>query len=376
MAYSATFKSVTIATRYSLFRTQFLDSNKAPIPIYNYQMQREKLFREMAKAYTMNLSTACLLEVVKQNNRLALKDNFSELQNTHILLCSFKSLFTYWQSDSASNLIRACGGHGYSGYSGLPHLLTEEFPNQILEGENSVLLLQVARHLSKSWFELQRGESAAAVGFFAFLREASALLQAAVPATAEVESVLRLFRRTSCFLLGDLAEAMARETAETGDAKRAWDERVGNRCQRVARVFAVQAILEAAQQTLLALQAGPARTALGRLLQLAAVNLVDEFAGPLLEAGSLTDAHLRLLLRRRDALLDELADDALVLAEGMQWTDPFLGSAIGAADSDPYDTLLKWARELGQLNQFPHQLHPAVLLHQLPVALLRASQRL
>ena len=376
MAYSATFKSVTIATRYSLFRTQFLDSNKAPIPIYNYQMQREKLFREMAKAYTMNLSTASLLEVVKQNNRLALKDDFSELQNTHILLCSFKSLFTYWQSDSASNLIRACGGHGYSGYSGLPHLLTEEFPNQILEGENSVLLLQVARHLSKTWFELQRDKPVQLSGFFGFLRDRDALLESPVPVSAEPSALAQLFRRATCFLSQQLAASMVQHMAQTPDPKQVWDTKVGNQCQRLARIFSVQAILEAAQQTLGTLGEGPVRAALSRLLQLAAINLVDEFAGPLLESGALTAAHLAVLLPRRDALLDELAVDGLVLAEGMQWDDDFLGSAIGSADKDPYETLLKWARELGQLNQFEHQIHPAVLEHQLKVAHIRANQKL
>lgn len=375
LTYSAIFRGVTIATRYSLYRTQFFDSKNVPIPIYNYQMQREKLFRETAKAYLQNFSMTAFRSHFARHEELALKDDYSELQNTHVLLCSIKAMFTYWQFEAASNLIKACGGHGYLVHSGLPHLLTEEFPNQILEGENTVLLLQVARHLSKTWFKLQRNKPVQLSGFFGFLRDAPAQLQATVPVSDELGHLAALFRRATCYHNQQLGNAMMQHLAQTRDAKLVWDTQVGNQCQRLARVFSVQAILEMALQTLETLPLGPIRTAVTRLLQLAAINLVDEYAGPLLESGALTAAHLSWLLRRKDGLLDELATDGLVLAEGMQWDDDFLGSAIGSTDKDPYETLYKWARELGQLNQFENQVHPAVLEFQLKVADERSKQK-
>ena len=39
----------------------------------------------------------------------------------------------------------ACGGHGYSQASGLPHLYVNYVPANTYEGENTVLLLQTAR---------------------------------------------------------------------------------------------------------------------------------------------------------------------------------------------------------------------------------------
>jgi acyl-CoA oxidase len=120
--YSVQFKCATIATRYALYRTQFTNSRGAPIPIYEYQMQREKLFKEIGRAYLMQLSTAIFKKSVAECERLALNDDFSQLQNTHVNMCSFKALFTWWHNDGIGNLIKACGGHGYSMYSGLPHL--------------------------------------------------------------------------------------------------------------------------------------------------------------------------------------------------------------------------------------------------------------
>jgi acyl-CoA oxidase len=43
----------------------------------------------------------------------------------------------------------ACGGHGFSQYSGLPSIIKEYSPNITHEGENTVMYLQVARYIIK-----------------------------------------------------------------------------------------------------------------------------------------------------------------------------------------------------------------------------------
>ena len=98
-AYVSMFKAVTIATRYSLFRTQFKDSKGREISIFNYQMQREKLLREISRAYVMNLGVNAALKQIKINNELSSKDDFSQLQSTHLMLCCMKALYTNWQVD-------------------------------------------------------------------------------------------------------------------------------------------------------------------------------------------------------------------------------------------------------------------------------------
>lgn len=41
-------KVIIIASRYSLYRTQFLNSNKAEIPIIDYQTQKDKIITRIA----------------------------------------------------------------------------------------------------------------------------------------------------------------------------------------------------------------------------------------------------------------------------------------------------------------------------------------
>lgn len=377
MGYGSYFKAVTIATRYSLFRTQFKDAKGKPIHIYDYQMQREKLFREIAKAYIVNMASATGISQVGKNAALAIKSDFSELQSTHIMLCCFKSLFTYWEFESYGNLIRSCGGHGYSHYSGLPHIMTEEFPNQILEGENSVLLLQVSRYLMKCFARVQKGNTAKVTGFFSFIKEMDKHLAFTAPTDdnwTSLDNMFNLFRRATCYLLQRVGTKMFALVQEHKDPKLVWDTMVGNDCQRLAKVFSVQLIMDSVRERLQSVKTEHLKSVLERLLTLGFINLTDEYSSPLVESGGLNPEHISSMLDKRNALLDELRNDGLVLAEGMQWPDSSLGSAIGSSDKDPYETLYHWAKTMGQLNQYEGQIHPAVIEYQLKTSRFREER--
>ena len=66
-------------------------------------------------------------------------------------LCIGKGLFTGWVNDAALRGIQACGGHGFLQSAGIAPQINSNFANAILEGENTVLLLQIARELLKSF---------------------------------------------------------------------------------------------------------------------------------------------------------------------------------------------------------------------------------
>ena len=370
-AYSALFKAVTIATRYSLFRTQFKDSKGNFIPIFNYQMQRDKLFKELARCYTMNMATATGLSQIIRNKELSKKDDFSELQSTHIILCCFKSLFTTWESDGYANLIKACGGHGYSQYSGLPFIFTEQFSHQILEGDNSIHLLQATRYLVKCFARLQKGNTKKIVGAFDFVIHYQQHMEKTIPedeSCAQLSNIINMFRRSTCYQLQKLGMKLFALNQQHKDAKKVWDTMTGVENHILGRTFALQLILESAQSSFEKISCPSIKTAVSRLLTLQAINLVEEHANVLLVSGALTQGHPEFLAKRKLELIEELTPDALILAEGMQWPDDFLNSAIGSSDKHPYETMYNWAKQMGQLNQYTNQVHPSVLEYQMKVA--------
>ena len=73
------------------------------------------------------------------------------MAETHACLSLGKPYFSELVYDGMEVCRRACGGHGFSHYSGLPTLINEYSANVTLEGENTVLYLQVARYLLKNF---------------------------------------------------------------------------------------------------------------------------------------------------------------------------------------------------------------------------------
>jgi acyl-CoA oxidase len=249
-SYTTIFKSVQIATRYSLFRRQFMDAKKNEIPIYEYQSQQDKLFREIARAYMMNLTTSRVIKLVEANRILASKGDFKEFQNCHIILCACKALFVRWQSDSIKWMILACGGHGYAQASGLPHILVEEFPNQIMEGDFTVLMLQVARYLLKSFARIKSGKFDKVTGPILFLKEVDALVDLK---TAEGEDSLKpvnivaMFRKAVAVLVSRASLKMFQLAKSTKDPKMVWDKLIGMELLRMSILYSITYILEASQ---------------------------------------------------------------------------------------------------------------------------------
>lgn len=371
-AYTSIFKAATIATRYSLYRTQFLDSKGREVPVYDYQLQRDKLFREIARAYLMALTCRTIFDQLRLNHQLTQKDDFSQLQNTHIILCICKATFSTWATLAHQNLIKACGGHGFSSYSGLPSIFTEEFPNQIVEGDNSVLLLQVARQLYKSFGSVKKGELDQLTGPFEFLKSFEKWIDFTLEEPKDgrigLEQLLAVFFRATCFLLQKSALKMFQLVQQHNDATFVWNELMGDDNQQLTKVFSAQFVLESSMNHLKGIQNAPIRSAIERLVELAAINLIEEISFALIESNAINSYHAELLLGRRAGLLEELRDDGLVLAEGMQVNDGHLGSAIGMSDKDPYETLYSWAKQYGSLNQFANQIHPAIQEFQLKLA--------
>lgn len=211
-AYCHLFKGLTIATRYSVLRKQFKNSEGKEIAIYDYQLQQQKLFSEMAKAYAMSFATRQVNSLILANTEGAKNGDFSLLSQTHTILSGYKALFTWWETKGILNLIQSCGGHGYSQYSGLPSIFTDSFPDTILEGENSILLLQVARGLLKAAQQIQMGSSDKVQNGLKYLIGTDDLMEFELPETEEAiqntEQLVQTFAKISAFHVRDTSIAM------------------------------------------------------------------------------------------------------------------------------------------------------------------------
>ena len=69
-----------------------------------------------------------------------------------------KAVFTQTCYDGLITIRQACGGAGYTAWSGLPNLLDEHSANVTLEGDNTVMAQQSFRFLMKLYKKSSKGE--------------------------------------------------------------------------------------------------------------------------------------------------------------------------------------------------------------------------
>lgn len=60
-------KAIIIATRYSIFRTQFLTSEKIEIPIIDYQSQKDKIITRVAEFVAISIGGTAVKDISNKN---------------------------------------------------------------------------------------------------------------------------------------------------------------------------------------------------------------------------------------------------------------------------------------------------------------------
>ncbi|KAG0723383.1 Peroxisomal acyl-coenzyme A oxidase 1 [Chionoecetes opilio] len=151
--------AVTIATRYSAVRHQSELVPGEPEPqILEYQTQQYKLLPHIASVYALILSARSVASVHRKVTADISRGNVDFLPELHALSSGIKAASAQDSTQGVETCRLACGGHGYMASSRLPSLYTSTTCAITYEGENTVLLLQVARYLIKSYRAAVKGK--------------------------------------------------------------------------------------------------------------------------------------------------------------------------------------------------------------------------
>ncbi|XP_072992890.1 acyl-coenzyme A oxidase 2, peroxisomal [Typha latifolia] len=175
--------SVTIAVRYSLLRQQFGPPKQPEVSILDYQSQQHKLMPMLASTYAFHFATLYLVdkycEMKKSNDDEVVGD-------VHALSAGLKAYVTSYTAKSLSICREACGGHGYAAVNRFGILRNDHDIFQTFEGDNTVLLQQVAADLLKQYKEKFMGGTLTVT--WNYLRESmSSYLSQPNPVTARWE---------------------------------------------------------------------------------------------------------------------------------------------------------------------------------------------
>lgn len=142
--------AATIVVRYSAVRRQFGDSPFGKErQILDHRMQQFRVLPSVAYAYALHLTANWMEQNFALMNSEFACGKFEMLAGMHATTSALKSFGTSSVGKLIEQCRLACGGHGYSAFSGLGNIYGTFTHMETAEGEAALLTQQVGRHLLK-----------------------------------------------------------------------------------------------------------------------------------------------------------------------------------------------------------------------------------
>ncbi|XP_048869576.1 peroxisomal acyl-coenzyme A oxidase 1 isoform X1 [Brienomyrus brachyistius] len=348
-------KACTIAIRYSAVRHQSELRAGEPEPqILDYQTQQHKLFPLLATAYAFHFLGQFMNQTYQRITGDINQGDFSELPELHALSAGLKA-FTTWAANGGIEVCRmACGGHGYSRCSSLPDIYVTFTPTCTYEGENTVMMLQTARYLVKSYTQASKGQKVS--GMVSYLNELQRRIQAqpvsSRPTVVDINdltSLVEAYKLRAGRLVELAAKNLQAELQRRSSKEDAWNQtsidlvRASDaHCHYVVVKMFVAKLGEVADVGVHAV--------LSTLALLYALDGIAQHTGDFLLAGLLSMPQVSQISQRTKELLAQLRTNAVALVDAFDYRDEMLNSSLGRYDGNVYEHMFEWAKK-SPLNQ-------------------------
>uniref|UniRef100_A0A2P2JJU2 Acyl-coenzyme A oxidase n=1 Tax=Rhizophora mucronata TaxID=61149 RepID=A0A2P2JJU2_RHIMU len=336
-------RAVCIATRYSVVRRQFGSQNGGlETQVIDYKTQQSRLFPLLASAYAFRFVGEWLKWLYTDVVQRLQAQDFSTLPEAHACTAGLKSLTTSVTADAIEECRKLCGGHGYLCSSGLPELFAVYVPSCTYEGDNVVLLLQVARFLVKTVSQLPSGKKP--VGTTAYLGRVEHLLQCRCNVQKAEDwlnhnVILEAFEARAARMSVAHAQNLSKFTnPEEGFLEHSGDlvEAAVAHCQLIV----VSKFIEKLQQDI---PGKGLKRQLQILCNIYALHLLHKHQGDFLATGCITAKQASLANDQLRSLYSQVRPNAIALVDAFNYTDHFLGSILGRYDGNVYPKLYEEA---------------------------------
>uniref|UniRef100_A0A8C3B3R2 Acyl-coenzyme A oxidase n=1 Tax=Cyclopterus lumpus TaxID=8103 RepID=A0A8C3B3R2_CYCLU len=343
-------KSCTIAIRYSSVRHQSEIRPGDPEPqILDYQAQQYKLFPLLAMAYAFSFVGQYMRRTYNRISGDITQGDFSELPELHALSAGLKA-FTTWATNSAIEVCRmSCGGHGYSRSSGLPDIYVEFTPTCTYEGENTVMMLQTARYLLKSYRQAKAGQQLS--GIVSYLNEPKHQRVQPQPVAArptvvdinDLASLVEVYKQRAAILVDLAAKSIEQELQQRKSQEDAWNNSAID-LVRASDAHCHYVVVKLFTDKLVEVGDTAIHSVMSSLALLYALHGITKNSGDFLQAGLLNVPQVLQISARIKELLSQLRPNAVALVDAFDIHDKKLNSVLGRYDGNVYENLFEWAR--------------------------------
>ncbi|KAJ3386866.1 hypothetical protein HDU84_001248 [Entophlyctis sp. JEL0112] len=357
-------RGATVAIRYSAVRRQFTDpiaskddnifTNFVPSPqnrptkcetaVIDYSIQQYRLFPIVAQAYALHFSGFWMLRIYVKMMQGMNEGNLDLLPEVHAASSGLKSLTTTIAAAGIEEARRACGGHGYSLFSGLPDFLNTFLPLVTLEGDNHLLTQQTARYLLKQLrayaadpTKVPKSEGSTTK----YLATPLAKAWASCRTVADMHNpavLIEAFAHRSKRLVTDLASRMAKGQTWNDSLIEMYAISKAH-CQYIL----LRNFVHAAHHDKHILKEPKCGAALGKLCVLFALSTMEAELSEFVEDGFMSAVQIGWM---RDELKKSLAlvrPDIVALVDAWAIPDYVLHSALGRYDGKVYESMFEMA---------------------------------
>ncbi|TDZ16518.1 Peroxisomal acyl-coenzyme A oxidase 1 [Colletotrichum orbiculare MAFF 240422] len=373
-------KGVTIATRYCAVRRQFQDRD-APAnepgenQVLNYTMVQIRLLPLLAATFALHFTGRGMINLYNENQKRTSADagKLSDanrnpgpeelnpgtdlLADLHATSCALKAYGSTVAGEGLEVCRRACGGHGYSSFSGIGSWYADYLPTLTWEGDNYMLTQQVSRYLLKSARAVLKGKAGnndTTRILSEFLRRRD--IGAAFDVLGSDDDLVAAFAWRVSFLT---FEALRHRDED----KQSWNSLLVD-FQRLSTAHAQYMVVKNFREALIdqsTIDQLDQDTVglLHKLFRLYALNTLEREASEFYSSAAVTVRQITLARTKAVMkLLEEIRPHAVRLVDAWKFDDWVLDSSLGRYDGKVYEDMFKRASEDNPLNSVVFDPYP------------------
>lgn len=330
---SAAKSGLTIAIRYGNRRRQFGPKDQAEVPILDYRTHQRRLLPLLANAYALHFALDDLTK------RFAARGANADLQDIEAAANALKAYATWNTTRTLQEAREACGGQGYLIENRIAALKADTDVFTTFEGDNTVLMLQVAKGLLSDFRREFRD-----MNVFSMVRyvtdELATRVQELNPVTIRntnpehlrsIDFQQAAFAYREHTLLQSAARRLKRRIDDGMDTFDAFVE-VQDHLVTLARAHAERVVLDRFIEGIDACEDDQVCAALHQLRNLFALYHIEQDRGWFLEQGYLEGGKAKAIRNEVNTLCTEIRPYAGALVDAFGIPDACLAAPIATGD--------------------------------------------
>lgn len=345
-------QAATIAIRYSAVRKQSkINTSEPEVQIMDHLTQQYKLFPQLAKSLVFKLTADYIWDMYTQVTAELEKGQLARLPEMHALTCCLKALTTTDTSEGFETCRLACGGHGYLASANFNIIFGMVTAAATYEGETTILLLQTARFLIKSWKAAVDGKPLTPT--VAYLANVKSGLAPVYDRT--IPGIINAFQ----FAAGRMIQIAYENIEQRKRQGLSHEEAVNGTSIELAKAAEVHCrafLIESGYVSINKLVKERLSPELGRvvldLMELYAVDSALLNMSSLLRFVKISQDDTANLQSRLEAALGRIRPNAVAIVDSFDFPDKLLNSTLGAYDGNVYERIFSEAMK-SPLNQEP-----------------------